>query len=163
MPELINFHSHRSFFEPLCVIFKEEEITGMQRSVNIALITGALLIFGTLAQAQYGPRERYAPRSVSGLVRKVHVDLNQSYEGWRFTSGDRRRLDHAEHQLRDFARQWNRGRFDKGELDEAIESIQHVVDNNHMPERHRNVLNNDLAELRGMREAYDRHEIGYNR
>jgi uncharacterized protein YfaT (DUF1175 family) len=136
----------------------------MQRSVNGALITGALVIFGTLAQAQYGPRERYEPRSVSGLVDRVHADLNRSYEGgWRFTEGDRKRLDHAEHELRDFAKQWYRGRFDKGELDEAIASIQHVVDNNHMPPRHRDALYDDLAQLRGMREAYNRHEIGYDR
>jgi hypothetical protein len=131
----------------------------MQPLVNGALITGALLIFGTLAQAQYGPRDRYEPRSVSGLVDRVHEDLNRSYEGWHFTHGDRNRLDHAEHELRDFAKQWYRGRFDKGELDEAIASIQHVVDNNHMPERQRDALYDDLAQLRGMREAYDRHEI----
>jgi hypothetical protein len=136
----------------------------MQRSVNGALITGALLIFGTLAQAQYGPRERYQPRSVSGLVDRVHEDLNRSYErGWRFTQGERKRLDHAEHELRDFAKQWDRGRFDKGELDEAIASIQHVVDNNHLPPRQRDALYDDLEQLRGMREAYNRHEIGYDR
>jgi hypothetical protein len=135
----------------------------MQRFLNGALMTGALLVFGTLAQAQYGPRERYEPRSVSGLVDRVHADLKRSYEGWHFTHGDRNRLDHAEHELRDFAKKWYGGRFDKDELDEAIESIQHVVDNNHMPPRDRDALYSDLAQLRGMREAYDRHEIGYGR
>jgi len=135
----------------------------MPRFVNAALITGALLIFGTLAQAQYGPRERYAPRSVSGLIDRVHADLNRSYGGWRFSREDRRRLNRAEKELRDFSNKWNRGRFDKGELDEAIASIQHVVDNNRMPPRDRDALMRDLAELRGMREAYDRHEIGYGR
>ena len=133
----------------------------MQRVAKGALLTGALLIFGTLAQAQYGRREMYEPRSVSAVVDRVHEDLNQSYEGWRFTNGDRRRLNHAEHEPRDFANQWYRHRFDKGELDEAIAGIQHVVDNNHMPARERDALYNDLAQLRGMREAYDRHEIGY--
>jgi hypothetical protein len=134
----------------------------MQRSVNGALLTGALLIFGTLAQAQYGPRERYEPRSVSGLVDRVHADLNRSYEGWRFSQEDTRRLNHAEKDLHDFAKKWYRGRFDKGELDEAIESIQHVVDNNRMPERQRARLYDDLEQLRDMREAYNRHEIGYD-
>jgi hypothetical protein len=135
----------------------------MQRFLTGALMAGALLIFGTLAQAQYGPRERYQPRSVSGLVDRVHADLNRAYGGWRFSHQDRRRLNRAEKELRDFAIKWNRGRFDKGELDEAIESIQHVVDSNRMPERDRDALLRDLAELRGMREAYDRHEIGYGR
>jgi hypothetical protein len=141
----------------------------MQRLVTGALITGALLIFGTFAQAQYGPRDRYgpqdryAPRSVSALIDKVHADLNRSYQGWRFSRDDRKRLNRAERNLRDFARKWYRGRFDKDELDEAIESIQSVVDNNHLPPRDRDILYGDLAQLRGMREAYDRHEIGYGR
>jgi hypothetical protein len=131
----------------------------MQRWVTGALLTGALLIFGTVSQAQYGPQGRYAPRSVSGLVNQVHMDLNRSYEGWQFSNDDRKRLNHAEHELRDFAKKWYQGRFDKDELDEAIESIQHVVDRNHMPPRDRDVLYGDLMQLRGMREAYDRHEI----
>jgi hypothetical protein len=134
----------------------------MQRSVTGALITGALLIFGTLAQAQYGPGERYEPRSVSGLVDRVHADLNRSYGGWRFSHEDTSRLNHAEKDLHDFVKKWYRGRFDKGELDEAIESIQHVVDNNRMPERQRARLYDDLEQLRDMREAYNRHEIGYD-
>jgi hypothetical protein len=134
----------------------------MRRFVNGALITGALVTFGTLANAQYEREGRYEPRSVSALVDQVHADLNRSYEGWRFASGDRKRLDHAEHELRDFAKKWYRGRFDKGELDESIESIQHVVDNNHMPPRDRDALYDDLAQLRGMREAYNRRNIGYD-
>lgn len=133
----------------------------MRRIVNTALITGALVIFGTFAQAQYGPQGRYEPRSVSGLVNQVHMDLNRAYSGWRFSHDDRRRLNRAEKELYDFAKQWHRDRFDKDELDEAIESIQHVVDSNRMPPRERDALYNDLAQLRGMREAYDRHEIGY--
>src|SRR5690348_1775443 len=135
----------------------------MPRFAKGAVIVGSLVIFGALAQAQYGRWAIYEPRSVSSLVARVHADLYRSYEGWRFTNGDRKRLDHAEHELRDFAERWYRGRFDKDELDEAIESIQHVVDNNHMSPRDRDALYDDLAQLRGMREAYDRHEIGYGR
>ena len=131
--------------------------------VNSALLTGALLIFGTLSQAQYGPQGRYAPRSVSALVNQTHADLNRAYAGWRFSRDDRKRLERADRNLRDFARKWRRGRFDKDELDEAIESIQSVVDHNRMPPRNRDALYNDVSQLRGMREAYDRHEIGYGR
>ena len=123
----------------------------------------ALLVLGSLAQAQYGPRGIYHPRSVSGIIDRVHADLNRGYRGWHISHGDRKRLDHAGHELRDFASKWNRGRFDKGELDDAIGSIQHVVDNNHLSGRERDALYNDLAQLRNMREAYNRHEIGYGR
>ena len=123
----------------------------------------ALLALVSLAPAQYGPGGIYHPRSVSAIIDRVHADLNRGYRGWHISHGDRKRLDHAEHELRDFAKKWYRGRFDKGELDEAIASIQHVVDNNHLSGRERDALYEDLAQLRAMREAYDRHEIGYGR
>jgi hypothetical protein len=104
----------------------------------------------------------YEPREVSALVDRVHTDLSRAYGGgWHFSNNDRRRLDHAEQELHDFARQWSRRQFDKGELDEAISSIQHVIDNNRMPQGNREALFSDVEQLRGMREAYDRHEIGY--
>jgi hypothetical protein len=123
----------------------------------------ALLALGSLAQAQYGPRGIYEPRSVSAIIDRVHADLERGYRQWHISHGDRKRLEHAEHDLRDFAKKWYRGKFDKGELDEAIASIQHVVDNNHLSGRERDALYDDLAQLRAMREAYDRHEIGYGR
>jgi hypothetical protein len=69
---------------------------------------------------KFAPRH-YAPGEVNGLIDRVHTDLYQPYEGgWHFTPGDRRRLDEAEHQLREFAKKWDYGKFDKGQLDDAI-------------------------------------------
>jgi hypothetical protein len=135
------------------------------------LLSAALLAIGAFAQSPYGPqpggpqggygpRGQYRPDSVSALIDRVHADLNGSYEGgWAFTHRDRSRLNHAEKELRDFAKKWYRGRFDKGELDDSISSIQHVVDNNHMPPRDRTALDVDVNQLRTMREAYDRREL----
>ncbi len=116
----------------------------------------------TLAQAQFAP-QHYAPSEVNGLIDRVHADLNQAYEGgWHFTSGDRHRLDEAEHQLREFAKKWDHGKFDKGQLDDSISKVQKVLDNNHMPPGSRDAIDSDLAQLRAMREAYEHHEIGYS-
>jgi len=125
-----------------------------------AIAPAILLVFGTLAQAQFSDEHRYDPDSVSALIDRVHVDLDHAYGAWHFSRGDRNRLNHAEKELRDFAEQWHRNRFDKGKLDDAISSIQHVLDNNHVPPRERDALSDDVAQLRNMREAYDRHEIG---
>lgn len=114
-----------------------------------------------IGQAQYGPEGRYHPDRVSELIQRVHEDLNRGYEVWHLRGGDRDRLTHAEHQLRDFARHWRRGKFDKGNLDSAISAVQHVLDNNRLSGRERDALWSDVGELRRMREAYDRHEIGY--
>jgi len=124
-------------------------------------MTVALLVSGTLAYAQWGPRGGpYQPDSVSGLINRVHSDLNHGYSVWRLSHGDQDRLTHAEHQLRDFDKKWRRGKFDKGELDESIGAIQHVLDNNHLNGRERDALWDDVTQLRRMREAYDHHEIG---
>jgi len=133
------------------------------RFLHGSLLAAALMMLGTgaAARAQYGPESGYEPRSVSALIDRVHEDLGRAYQVWSISSGDRKRLDHAEHELRDFANKWNRGRFDKGELDEAISGIHHVVDQNQMPPHEREVLFHDLEQLRGMREAYDRHQLGY--
>jgi len=120
-----------------------------------------MVAFSARAQAQYGPPgSPYQPESVTTLVERVHTDLNQGYDDWHLSSGDRGRLNNAEKQLRSFARDWHHEKFDKGDLDQAIASIQHVLDNNHLSGPERDALWNDVEQLRHMREAYDRHEIG---
>jgi hypothetical protein len=133
----------------------------MKSFLSGAAIAAGLLMAGGLAQAQpEQQRGSYTPDAVSGLIDRVHGDLNASYaDGWKFTGGDRSRLNEAEKQLREFAKKWDKGHFDKGQLDGAISRIQHVVDSNHMPPGDRNQLDDDLGQLRHMRESYDKHEI----
>jgi hypothetical protein len=133
----------------------------MRRILNALLLAAALVSFGTLARAQYGaPGGPYQPDSVSALVEKVHSDLAHGYGRWHISGGDRDRLNGAEKQLRNFARDWQHGKFDKDDLDRSIAAIQHVLDNNHLAGPERDDLGHDVEQLRGMREAYDRHEIG---
>ena len=116
---------------------------------------------GILLQAQFGPPNgQYHPEQVTALVDRVHQDLNQGYDHWHLRDSDRNRLTHAEHQLRDFAKDWEHGKFDKGDLDDSVSAIQHVLDNNHLSGPERDALSMDVDQLRHMREAYDRHEIG---
>jgi hypothetical protein len=133
----------------------------MRQTLQVLLVTGAMVVFGCLAQAQYGPPGGpYQPDSVSATVDKVHTDLNRGYEHWKISKGDRDRLNNAEKKLRAFATDWRKGRFDKGDLDDSISAIQHVLDNNHLSGVERDDLFSDVDQLRRMREAYDRHEIG---
>jgi len=131
--------------------------------LTLRIATGCLVIISSaaFAQAQYGrPDGPYRPDAVSALVDRVHEDLNRGYSVWRLRDSDRDRLTHAEHQLRNFAGDWSRGKFDKGDLDQSIAAIQHVLDNNRLSGRERDALWNDVEQLRAMRAAYDRHEIG---
>jgi hypothetical protein len=130
--------------------------------LNIATVVAtAFLACAPLAKAQFGPENRYSPSQVSILIDRVHEDLNQAYSTRRFSGAERDRLNNAEKQLREFSQKWTNAKFDKGELDDAIGAIQHVLDNNRMPGGTRDALSDDVGQLRQMREAYDHHEIGY--
>lgn len=133
----------------------------MRTALKIAFFTFALFRFATSAAAQYGPAGGpYQPDSVRALVDRVHTDLNQGYSEWHLRGDDRDRLNNAEKQLRSFSKDWDHGHFDKGDLDNAIGAVQHVLDKNHLHGGARDALSNDVEQLRQMREAYDRHEIG---
>jgi hypothetical protein len=133
----------------------------MRQILHVLLLTAGMMVSGVFAYAQYGPPGGpYQPDRVSNLVEKVHVDLNAGYSHWSLSNGDRNRLNNAEKKLRGFAADWRHGKFDKGDLDDSIAAIQHVLDNNHLSGTQRDALWNDTEQLRQMREAYDRHEIG---
>src|ERR1051325_4837706 len=129
------------------------------RLLNTFLLC-ALCVLGTYAQDQFGPEPKYDPSSVTALVDRVHTDLDHAYTRFHFSSSDRDRLNNAEKELRDFAKKWENGKFDKGQLDGAISSIQHVLDENKLREEDRDALSQDLTQLRRMRGAHARHEIG---
>ncbi len=125
-----------------------------------ALIAGVLMACSSLAQAQFNDGPHYDSHSVFTLVDRVHTDLDHAYRVRHFSNDDRDRLNHAEKELREFAHKWDHGKFDKGQLDDAVSSIQHVLDNNKLPQPERDSLSDDVSQLRKMREAYDHHEIG---
>ena len=136
----------------------------MKLLTRFSITCAALVALSGLASAQFGrEEERYRPNAVSALVDRVHGDLDRGYRVWHLSHDDQDRLTHAEHQLRDFANRWNRGKFDKDKLDDSISAVQHVINNNHLAGRERDELWGDVEQLRQMREAYDRHEIGYRR
>jgi hypothetical protein len=124
-------------------------------------LPAALIMFSAIGLAQYGPEGGpYQPDKVDALIDHVHQDLNQGYDAWHLSDGDRKRLNHAGEQLREFAKQWHKGKFDKGNLDDSIGAIQHVLNDNHLSGPARDALWDDSEQLRKMREAYERHEIG---
>jgi hypothetical protein len=111
--------------------------------------------------AQYGPEGGpYYPEKIDALIDQVQVDLNHGYDAWKLHGDDRKRLNKAGEQFRDFAKQWHQGKFDKGNLNSSIDAIQKILNDNHLSGPERESLWSDVDQLRKMREAYDRHEIG---
>ena len=133
----------------------------MRHKLRALALTAAFLGLGSIGLAQYGPEGGpYYPEKVDGLIDRVHQDLNHGYQVWHVNDGDRKRLNKSGEQLREFAKQWHKGEFDKGKLDDSISAIQHVLNDNHLSGAERDALWDDVEQLRRMREAYDRHEIG---
>jgi hypothetical protein len=131
----------------------------MNRIFTTSIIMGIMFACGSVAQAQFDGSPRYDARSVTVLVDRVHSDLDHAYKTRHFSNDDRERLNHAEKDLREFAQTWDQGKFEVGRLDDAIGSIQHVLDNNKLPETDRTAVSEDVSQLRKMREAYKNHEI----
>src|SRR5579862_9737512 len=126
---------------------------------RFAPMAALLLLAATLTYAQFESAPRYDASAVSALSDRVHGDLDRAYSAWHFSSGDRDRLNHAEKELREFFQKWEHGKFDKGQLNGVIDGIQHVLNNNRLPERDRDAISDDISQLRRMREAYEKHEI----
>ena len=131
----------------------------MSRFFAIAFVTVMLLAYGPVAHAQFEDGPRYDAHSVSALVDRVHTDLDHAYGVWHFSKDDREHLNRAEKELREFSQTWDKGKFDVGRLDNAIGSIQHVLDSNKLPEGDRTAISDDVTQLHRMREAYKNHDI----
>ena len=125
---------------------------------RLALAIAAVILAASLANAQFD-EPKYDAGAVSALVDRVHTDLNHAYGMYHFSNDDRDRLNHAEKELRDFTGKWEHGRFDKGQLNGAIDSVQRVLDKNRIPPEARDAITDDVSQLRKMREAYERHQI----
>jgi hypothetical protein len=137
----------------------------MNRMLARAVIGSSVFLFaaGLFAQG-YGydrdDRRVRNDRAYGGSpVERALYDLNQvgSY-GYR-DRGDMRRINKAREELSEFQSKLARGRFDKGELDDAIGAIQHVVNSNRISGRDASMLQGDLYRLREFR-AQSRYGYG---
>ena len=126
---------------------------------TMAAVAAAICFFTTTATAQYrndGRRssgyrdDRY--RGGREPLDRVRMDLERAARDMRYLSrDDMKRIDKVREEIGEFQRKWERGRFDRGELDDVINSLQKVIGRNRLHPRDRDVLLNDLALLRDFR------------
>lgn len=122
------------------------------RRLLVLSLAGAFLVL--TASAQYYPRRdgRYPDRDDYGRNRgggpfeRVRADLYRAESASYPNGGDRHRFDKVREELNEFART---GR--PGELNEAISALQKVVNKNRLSYQDRDVLNQDLYQLRDFR------------
>jgi hypothetical protein len=130
------------------------------RYLPVLAIT-SLLAAGATAYAQYpgpyGDRGGYGDRgsyygrdaynrNPGDLFGRVRADLERAEANSNWNGGDRRRFNKVREELGEFQRTGKRG-----ELNDTISAMQHVVDSNRLAYRDRNVLAQDLYQLRDFR------------
>jgi hypothetical protein len=124
------------------------------RSVLISLF----LLSSVSVYAQGYRPYRYERYERSGSIAgRVQADLSRAASNPYLSRGDRHRIDNAIRELGDFQERWSRGRFDRGELNEAIGKLQSAVNARSLPYQDREILAADLAQLREFRAR----ETGY--
>ena len=130
------------------------------------LIAASVLI-GSTAMAQYPRNDRGYDRGYerrdggSNVIRAVQADLERVASRGRLGGRERSRIDQALRKLNGFERDLSRGRFDRHDLDKAIERIADVVRRGALDNRERSILIGDLNRLRQFR--FEEGSYGYRR
>ena len=127
----------------------------MQRLIKRAVVSTAVLLCAaawSLAQSDYRASAR-------DLIARVQTDLQRASEF--ATSGNAVKLKHDDKQLEryrkaqrsasNFDRKLSQGKFDKGDLDDAIGDLKDVVEHNTLQSEDRDALTADLRDLRVLR------------
>lgn len=123
-------------------------------------VMAALLLAAVVAPAQIGITERGYPevtdpyQSGLKLYYKTWADLNDAQKHVVPNPGDWYRFDVARGQMDLLARTWQDGSFTRAQLNDAINDLQFVLRNNHVSDRDRAVLEQDLNQLRDIRLRY---------
>ena len=119
---------------------------------------------GPYGDRQYGNGDRYGygrnDRGSGSPVDRALSDLSRFDRNAYVDHHERDHFRHAQDDLARFQERWSQGRFDRGRLDRAIEHMQHLVNARQLRGRDRDVLANDLADLRNFRASSGR---GYDR
>ena len=132
----------------------------LNKLISGVTLACAMVLGATAAQAQYrepygGPGRPDERRSQDFPFANVQHDLDRAMSAPYLSRHDRDRIEHARKELWDFQQRWSGGRYSKHELDEAIESVHHVVDSRGLEFRDREILQNDLYRMRDFRSTRD--------
>ena len=127
----------------------------MLRFFRNAIIGSSLLLLGVAANAQsYQERDEYRHFSNNAnVVDQVRADLNEALNMGNLSGSQRNVLAEARNDLAVFDRAWDRGSFNRRELDEAIARIQSVANSGRISEEQRAMLQDDMERLRNFRSS----------
>ncbi|HYL77940.1 MAG TPA: hypothetical protein VEU96_27250 [Bryobacteraceae bacterium] len=131
----------------------------MRSLLHKSLAAATFLLLACSANAQYRDRYRDDPYRTYGRgpLDRVRADLNRAASNMNYLSeAEMRRFNRVQARIAEFQAHWERGVFDRSDLDDIIVSLRGVVDRNRLRPRDRDTLMNDIGRLRALREGYDR-------
>jgi hypothetical protein len=102
--------------------------------------------------------QQYQPYQDRTLFNRVRADLDRAANYPYASRADRKRFDEARRDLFDFESRFDQGRYEKRELDHAIDRIQSVASHNSLDARDRGALDEDLRRMRDYR-AYRENRV----
>ncbi len=121
-------------------------MTITRRDAAKGLFYAAIAGAGTAAFGQgYG--------SARDLVAKVQTDLQRAADFTRNNEKERERYHNVQNHLSEFDRDLQKGHYEKGKLDSAIDDLKNVVKNNTLESHDRDELARDLSDLRALRDG----------
>jgi hypothetical protein len=91
-----------------------------------------------------------------GLIDRTQADLHRAADFELHAHKQIDRYQSAETRLSDFDRDYTRGHFDKGKLDNSIDAVKSVVDHNTLNPDLRDALETDLRDLRMVRADHEK-------
>ena len=87
------------------------------------------------------------------LVDRSQNDLRHASHLAKDREKERERYDNAQRSLSEFDKNLARNKFDKDKLDSAINDVKNVVDHNTLDPQARDMLTQDLRDLRELRQS----------
>ena len=132
----------------------------MRRAYSQLLIAASLLAgLATAASAQYYQSPAFQnPNQDRSLFNRARADLDRAALYPYQSRSDRKRFDEAKRDMFDFAARFDQGRYEKHELDKAIDRIQSVLNRNSLDSRDRGALDEDIRRMRDYR-AFRDHKV----
>lgn len=130
----------------------------MRRFILTALFSALVTTGAAMAQYPGGPyADRDYARRDRSLFDRVRMDLDRAANYPYASRADRKRFDEARRDLFDFASRFDQGRYNKHELNAAIDHIDRVVSHNSLDPRDRGALAEDVRRMRDYRDFRNHH------
>jgi len=84
-------------------------------------------------------------------ISRTQSDLQRAASFHRNSKKEQERYKNAQHHLSELDRHFAKGKFDKDTMDTAIEDIQNILDHNTLQSQDRDMLMQDINQLRSIR------------